>query len=72
MVNIIAGKEIVPELLQNRVNAVNLSSFTEKILSDQEYYNKIKNELKIVHQKLGEPGASARGAKLFVEKFLKT
>ncbi|MFC1724103.1 lipid-A-disaccharide synthase [candidate division KSB1 bacterium] len=72
MVNIIAGKEIVPELLQNKVNAKNLSLLSEKMLSNQEYYKSIKNELKIVHQKLGEPGASARGAKTFVEKILQT
>ena len=70
MVNIIAGKKIVPELLQNDVNADNLSSTAMEILSDKENYIKIKNELKVVHKKLGEPGASARGAKIFVEKFL--
>jgi lipid-A-disaccharide synthase len=53
MVNIIAGKKIVPELLQNEVTATNIINETEKFLSDKEKYDSIKKELLFVKEKLG-------------------
>jgi len=70
MVNIIAGEEIVPELLQKQVYGSNIAKVAEKILKNEAYYNKIKESLTKVKEKLGKPGASERGAKIFIEKIL--
>jgi len=53
MVNIVAGKKIVPELLQNQVTPTNIINETEKILNDKEKYDSIKRELLLVKEKLG-------------------
>jgi lipid-A-disaccharide synthase len=53
MVNIIAGKKIVPELLQDEVTPANIINEAEKILNDKEKYDSIKKELLLVKEKLG-------------------
>lgn len=59
MVNIIAGEKIVPELIQNDANAKNIAQEAVSFLSDEEKYNRTKNELNAVREKLGE-GESGR------------
>lgn len=62
--NIIAGKEIIKEFLQEECNPINLANYTIEILSDKNKYNKIKKDLKSVKTKLGEKGALDKTAKL--------
>jgi lipid-A-disaccharide synthase len=62
LVNIVAGKTIVPELLQNDLTVNNLVQTVGRMLSDDEYLDKVKAELSVIRQKLGGPGASARVA----------
>ncbi len=64
MANIISGEKIVPELIQNDVNADSVYSESKKILSDSALYGKIKNKLNQLKSKLGSAGASARAAKI--------
>ena len=71
MVNIIAGKTIVPELLQGEVTGRKVSEHAEKFLTDEVYYRRVENELNSVRGKLGEPGASEKGAKVFLENFMR-
>ncbi|MDP8230444.1 MAG: lipid-A-disaccharide synthase [Candidatus Gorgyraea atricola] len=66
LVNVVAGKRIVPELVQFQVNAKNIARETLETLQNQD---EIKLELKQVKQKLGSPGASDRTAHL-IQKFL--
>ena len=61
LVNVVAGKRIVPELVQFQVNAPNIAREALETLQKQ---NEIKLELKQVKQKLGSPGASNRAAHL--------
>lgn len=52
IVNIIANKEIFPELLQDNVNGVNIAKYIESIMFDQRKISKIKGELGKVKDKL--------------------
>ena len=64
LVNILAGKKIVPELLQNDVTPDKIASEVKKILYNKEYHEKIIKDLHEVRSKLGPPGASERIAKV--------
>ncbi len=46
--NIIANQKIIPELIQNDVNAHTLCLTINKLLQDENYYNEIKRQMKIV------------------------
>ena len=67
MANIILGKNVVPELLQNEVTEKKIFDEASKILSDNEYSNSIKRELSEVKNIIGNPGASASAAKIIYE-----
>ena len=62
LVNIIAGKEIVPELRQYQASPKKIAEITIKALKESNYYNSMKEELLKIRQVLGEPGASMRCA----------
>ncbi len=64
LVNIIAGKTLVPELIQEDVNALRLADEAMKILSDRKRYGDIRKGLAEIRNKLGKPGASCRAAQL--------
>jgi lipid-A-disaccharide synthase len=61
LVNIVAGKEVVPELIQRDVNGERIAEEVRKIVAP-ENYERIRGELARVREKLGEPGASRRVA----------
>lgn len=67
MINIIAGKEIVPELIQNDLNEKNIFMRVKEILSDENRLNLMKTELKNAAAKLGDPGSSKRAAELILK-----
>jgi lipid-A-disaccharide synthase len=58
--NIIAGKEIVKEFIQNDFNSINLYQHIASILKNKSKYENIKEELNNVHNKLGKKGALDR------------
>jgi lipid-A-disaccharide synthase len=62
LVNIVAGKRVVPEFIQHEMNTDNLVKAVGRILEDQEYASTMRSELSEIRQKLGAPGASARVA----------
>jgi len=66
LVNIISGKEVFPELLQNKATVKNISQYVMKILSDNNYHKNMINEIKTVKNSLGGQGASERSAKLIM------
>lgn len=65
--NILAGKEIVKELLQENANPEAISKEALKMLTDKEYYQQIVTELQAVRNKLGDSGGSERVAQLAYE-----
>lgn len=64
LVNLIAGQEIVPELLQQEVTPEAISNHLQELLFDQESRGNCKTGLEVVREKLGEEGASGRAADL--------
>lgn len=67
LVNIVGGKRIVPELLQNDVSAQNIADELDAILSDPARSARIRTELSDVRRHLGEEGTSARVAAIVHE-----
>lgn len=66
MANIIAGKNLFQELVQNDVNEAKVFEAADKILSDVPVYNKLKNDLSVIKEKLGHPGASKKAAEIIL------
>jgi lipid-A-disaccharide synthase len=62
MPNIIAGENIVPELIQEKVNPEEVYQQAKKILVNDPEYHSIKNKLVEVRKKLGEKGAVKKTA----------
>jgi lipid-A-disaccharide synthase len=62
MPNLIAGKEIAPELLQNDLNPENLANLIIEFLSDPARLRRSRDDLAEVRKKLGEANASERAA----------
>lgn len=67
LVNIVAGKQIVPEFIQHRARAATLAREVLKILRDEPLLSAMKKELLTVRGKLGEIGASSRVAQRILE-----
>jgi lipid-A-disaccharide synthase len=67
LVNIIAGKRVVPELIQEDATAEKIAEETEKILSDRALADRIKGDLRNLRRRLGNPGAAERTAGLAYE-----
>jgi len=68
LVNLILQREAVKELLQHHCSVPNIRAELNRILNDQDYRNRIAESYEELHQKLGEPGASARAATMIVGK----
>lgn len=67
MVNIVAGKKIVPEFIQFDANPKRIAEAILKFLREPEYANRLTQDLTAVKNSMGEPGASARAAKLILD-----
>ncbi len=62
MANGLLNENVVPELIQNQMNEINLYNICEKILLDKNSYEKIKSKLGKIPGLLGEEGASGKAA----------
>ena len=63
IVNILAGKKIIPELIQRNFTAENIIEETRKILGSQGAKSKIKADYEKIHLLLGEKNASENAAR---------
>ena len=68
LANIVAGKKIVPELIQNNATPMKIAAEMEKLLSDPREFNRVQKELSKIHNWLGDPGASRRAAKVILKE----
>ena len=66
MPNIIAGKTIVYEFIQNEVDAELISNYILNIIEDSSAINELKNELSKIKIQLGSSGASQNTAKIIL------
>lgn len=67
LVNLVAGEEVAPELLQEDVNPENMAAGAMEILDSTERYSAIKEKLDNVKKSLGSSGASARTARIALD-----
>ncbi len=67
LANIVAGKKIVPELIQHEASPDRLAGEAIALLQDPERYRSIKSELGAIKKKLGSKGASLRVAEIISE-----
>ena len=64
LVNLVAGRSVVPELLQGEATGQRLYEEAVRILEDPAVYAEMKRSLAQVREALGERGASARAAEV--------
>ena len=62
LVNIVAGKQIVPEFIQHRANIETMTRAARALLNDQSQLAVMREELSTIKSKLGTTGASQRVA----------
>jgi lipid-A-disaccharide synthase len=67
MPNIVAGHEIVPELLQGRVSGAAIATNARAILDDPQRQAAIVDDLRDVRRRLGRGGAAGRAAAIALE-----
>ncbi|MCK5655045.1 MAG: lipid-A-disaccharide synthase [Candidatus Aureabacteria bacterium] len=67
LANVVLGEKVVPELLQNDVNGLNIARETEKIIKDVALFNDITGKLAKIEGLLGNPGASKRAADIAIK-----
>ena len=67
LVNVIAGREVVPELLQKNVRADRIVSEIENLLDHPELREQMRAALGNIKSSLGEPGAARRAAAIALQ-----
>lgn len=64
LVNVVAGKKIVPECIQFQATAARVAEEARKILTDEIRTAAIKENLRSLKNQLGPPGSSRRAAEI--------
>ncbi|MEK7705253.1 MAG: lipid-A-disaccharide synthase [Myxococcota bacterium] len=64
LVNLIAGRELVRELIQRDMTAANIASAVRPLLVDRRAHDALQGELHALREKLGGPGAAVRVAQV--------
>jgi lipid-A-disaccharide synthase len=67
MVNLVAGRRVVPELMQDDFTPERVAAEALTLLRDPDAAARTRTELLSVRTKLGEPGASARAARAVID-----
>ena len=62
LVNVLAGREVVPELIQHRMTPENISRAVLTLLENPDRVERMKTDLQAIRTSLGGPGASRRAA----------
>ncbi len=69
LVNVVAGRKIVPEFIQNDFAPDRVAPVLAKLIRDREHRAEVQHALAEVRTKLGTPGASRRTAELTLQLF---
>jgi len=67
LVNLVAGRELVPEFVQRTASAENIAAAVENMLADRQQLHQLKQQLLALRDVLGGEGASERVAGLALE-----
>ena len=71
LVNVVAGKKVIEEFIQDDATPTNIATAVQKILSSPEAYGRLTNELAAIKVSLGAPGASNRAARIIQDELTK-
>ena len=66
MVNIVAGKEIIPEFIQFNAQPGKIAESVINLMQNNDFANQMKQNLEIVKSNLGQSGAAERAANLIL------
>lgn len=64
LINLIAGKRLVPELIQDQASAENIAEHALTLLADEAHLARLKRDLLAIKEVLGGAGASRRVAEI--------
>jgi lipid-A-disaccharide synthase len=67
MPNLVAGRRVVPELIQEGFTGPRVAEETLSLLIDTKRHARMREDLRVVRERLGPPGASARAATAILE-----
>jgi lipid-A-disaccharide synthase len=67
MVNLVAGRRVVPELIQDAFTPDAAAAEALRVLTDTSHAARVREDLAAVRAKLGTPGASRRAAEAVIE-----
>jgi lipid-A-disaccharide synthase len=67
MVNLVAGRELVPELIQHRATPAHIASTLVELLRDERRCKVMKDGLRAVKAELGPAGAVDRAATVVLD-----
>jgi lipid-A-disaccharide synthase len=67
MPNLVAGRRVVPELMQQGFTPQRVAEETVALLLDADRHARVREDLRVVRERLGSPGASARAATAILE-----
>jgi lipid-A-disaccharide synthase len=67
MANLIAGRSVVPELIQGDFTPTRVVAETSRLLDDPVLRDRMRSGLREVRERLGAPGASARAARAVLD-----
>jgi lipid-A-disaccharide synthase len=67
LVNLVAGRQLAPELLQDDATGINIARAMESMLEDEDKLNQLRRRLMALRDVLGGAGASDRVAELALE-----
>jgi lipid-A-disaccharide synthase len=70
--NIIMNEEIIVELVQKKMTFSKVKAEMEKLLSDENYRQKIQSDYQRLREWMGGPGCSKKAAQKMVEKLRET
>lgn len=68
LVNLLVGKEVVKEFIQDKANARNISAEVMSFFQNPKKGFKMRDELLEIRASLGEPGVAMRAAKMITEE----
>jgi lipid-A-disaccharide synthase len=67
MANLVAGERVVPELIQDAFTPEAVADEAARVLTDSTHASRVRQQLRGVRDKLGQPGASHRAAAAVLE-----
>jgi lipid-A-disaccharide synthase len=67
MANLVAGRNVVPELIQDDFVPERVAGEALKVLTDPAFASRVRSDLRDVRARLGRPGASARAARAVLD-----